>query len=277
LGKWNDILSRDLGVQTAELQSATAAQAVPFGPTHFESGCGFKVRGVRVVRTVQRDIGVEVLGTEGNVIRLIGCSQGANVLLVLDNGFGVVVPALHNFIAGLTFKEGQLRDVSYEPSANSPRWNEYSARAKELRSLHASIAASVALGVFRLDEQGGLALARRMQFAKGVDPSLALYAAYAYDGLQRRDLVDEMRGYMESDLGLTFFDIALLSTRPKIGRILPPFPMLSQGWALLSAYRAELPASLRGIEQRRLPSPWTLFNAAGVDMLERAILSGEIR
>jgi hypothetical protein len=277
LGKWNEILGRDLGAQTAELQSATAAQVVPFGPMHFESGCGFKVRGARVVRTVQRDIGVEVLGTEGNVIRVIGCSQGANVLLVLENGFGVVVPALHNFIAGLTFKEGQLTDVSHEPSANSPRWNEYSARAKELRSLHASIAVSVALGVFRLDEQGGFALARRMQFAKGVDPSLALYAAYAYDGLQRRDLVDEMREYMESDLGLTFFDIALLSTCPMIGRILPPFPMLSQGWALLSAYRAELPASLRGIEQHRLPSPWTIFNPGGVDMLERAILSGEIR
>jgi Caspase domain len=276
LGKWNEILGRDLGAQTAVLQRATAAQAVPFGPMHFETGCGFKVRGARVVRTVQRNIGVELLGTEGNVIRVIGTSPGASVLLVLENGFGVVIPALPSFIAGLTFEEGQFMDVSYEPSENSPLWNEYSARAEELRSLRASIAASAALGVFRLDEQGGLALARRMQLAKGVDPSLALYAAYAYDGLQRRDLVDEMRGYMESDLGLTFFDIALLSTRPKTGRILPPFPMLSKGWALLSAYRAELPASLLGIEQRRLPSPWTLFNPAGVEMIERAILSGEI-
>jgi len=82
---------------------------------------------------------------------------------------------------------------------------------------------------------------------------------------------------MGNDLGLTFFDVALLSTGPRTGRILPSFPMLSQGWALLSAYRAEVPAPLRGIEQRRLPSPWTLFNPTGVDMLERAILSGEIR
>jgi hypothetical protein len=281
LTTWNEILGRDLGAQTAVLQSATAAQAMPFGPMHFETGCGFKVRGARVVRTVQRDIGVELLGSEGNVIRVTGCADFPhpvlNVLLVLDNGSGVVVPALRDFIAGLTFEEGQLMDVNYEPSENSPRWNEYLARAEELRSVRASIAASTALGVFRLDEQGGLALARRMQFGKGIDPSLALYAAYAYDGLQRRDLVDEMRGYLESDLGLTFFDIALLSTRPKTGRILPPFPLLSQGWALLSAYRAELPASLRGIEQYRLPSPWTLFSQAGVDMIERAILSGEIR
>jgi hypothetical protein len=277
LGKWNEILGRDLGAQTAVLQRATAAQAVSFGRMHFESRSGFKVHGARVVRTVQRDIDVEILGSEGNTIRVNDRSQGANVLLVLENGSGVVVPALRDFIAGLTFEEGQLMGANYEPSDNSPRWNEYSARAEELRSLRASIAASTALGVFRLDEQDGLALAKRMQFAKGVDPSLALYAAYAYDSLQRRDLVDEMRAYMESDLGLTFFDISLLSTRPRSGRILPPFPMLSQGWALLSAYRAELPASLRGIERRRLASPWTLFNPAGVDVLERAIRSGEIR
>ena len=277
LGELHEILGRDLGAQTAVLQRATAAQMVPFGRVHFETWCGIKVRGARVTRTVQRDKSVEILGSEGDTIRVGNRSQNANVLLVLDNGCGVVVPALRDFIAGLTFEEGQLVDVSYEPSDNSPRWNEYSARAEELRSLRASIAASAALGVFRLDEQGGLALAKRVQFAKGFDPSLALYAACACDTLQRRDLVDEMRRYMEADLGLTFFDIALLSTGPKTGLILPPFPMVSQNWALLSAYGADLPTSLRGIEPRRLPSPWTLFNPAGVDTLERAIRSGEIQ
>jgi hypothetical protein len=115
-----------------------------------------------------------------------------------------------------------------------------------------------------------------MQYAKGVDPSLALYAAYVYDSLQRRDLIDEMRSYMEADLGLVFFDIALLSRAPIRGRFVPPFPMLSQGWALLSAYRAQLPPSLHGIEQCRLPSLWTMFNGKGVAMLRKAILSGGI-
>jgi hypothetical protein len=196
---------------------------------------------------------------------------------VLVNGCGVVVPALPDFIAALSFEGGQLVDVSYEPSENSWRWSEYSRRAEELRSLRASIAASAALGVFRLNEEGGVTLARQMQYAKGIDPSLALYAAYAYDSLQRRDLIDEMRVFMESDLGLSFFDVVLLSKGPNTGRFIPPFPMLSQGWALLSAYRAELPSSLGGIEQLRVPSLWTLFNQTGVAMVENAILSGGIR
>jgi hypothetical protein len=279
LRKWKDMLSLDVGShETALLQSAVANQAAPFGPMHFETQCGFKVRGARVVRTVQRDVGVELLGTEGNVIRVNGVTpQGSNVLLVLENDSGVVIPSLPDFIAALSFEGDQLVDVTYEPSENSSRWGEYADRAEELRSIRASIAASAALGVFRLNEKGQLDLARRMQLAKGIDPSLALYAAYAYDSLQRRDLIDEMRAFMVGDIGLTFFDVVLLSSGPKTGRIVPPFPMLSQGWALLSAYRVELPPSLRGIEQLRVPSLWTLFDKTGVAMVEAAILSGGIR
>jgi hypothetical protein len=86
-----------------------------------------------------------------------------------------------------------------------------------------------------------------------------------------------MRAFMVSDLGLTFFDIALLSGGPKQQRVTPPFPMLSQGWPLLPAYGVELPRNVRGIAQHRLPSLWTLFAKGGVAMLEAALLSGEIQ
>jgi hypothetical protein len=278
LGKWNDLLSRNLGKEVSVLQRSVVSQAAPFGPQHFETQCGVKIRGGRVVRTVQSGIGAELLGNEGNIVRLNGVPRGGSlVLLVFENGLGAVVPAIPEFIAALTLEDGQLVDVSYEPSDNSWRSNEYQARASDLRSLRSTISASAAFGVFRLDEDGGLALARKMQYAKGIDPSLALYAAYAYDSLQRRDLINEMRGYLESDLDLTFFDISLLSGGPAPAHALPPFPMLSQGWPLLSAYRAELPNSLKGIEVLRVPSLWTLFNPAGVVKIERAILSGEIR
>ncbi len=278
LGKWNDLLNRSLGKESSVLQRSVVSQAVSFGPQHFETQCGFKIRGGRVLRTVQFGIGAELLGNEGSIVRLNGVPRGGSlVLLVFENGFGAAVPAIPEYIAALTLDNGQLVDVSYEPSDNSWRSNEYRERSSELRSLRSTISASAAFGVFRLDEDGGLALARRMQYAKGIDPSLALYAAYAYDSLQRRDLIDEMRRYLMGDLDLLFFDISLLSGRPAPARVLPPFPMLSQGWSLLSAYRAELPNSLRGIEVLRVPSLWTLFNPAGVTKIERTILSGELR
>ena len=235
LGTWRDVLTlKGRDDETESLKEGIVAQATLFGPTHFETGCGFKVRGARMARAIcfKPDIEVELLGSEGDIIRISGSLRPtASVLLVLENGLGIVAPALPDFIGAFSFDGDQLVNLSYEPSENSGRWADYAARAEELRSLRASIAASARLGVFRLDEEGQLALARRMQFAKSIDPSLALYAAYSYDGLQRRDLIDEMRSFLQADLGMAFFDIALLSSAgAKEWRFGPPFPMLSQGW-----------------------------------------------
>ncbi len=277
-GKWSDLLTRNLGSDVELLQGSVAIQAETFGPQHFETQCGIKIRGARVERTVQRGIGADLLGSEGQLVRVSGVPQGGSLLLlVLENGSGALIPSIPEFIAALTFKDGQLLDVSYEPSDNSWRAAEYQARASELRTLRATISASAAYGAFRLNDEDALSLAIKMQYANGVDPSLALYAAYAYDDLQQRDLISEMHGYMQADLGLSFFDIALLSGRPRLGRSLPPYPMLSQGWALLSAYGAQLPSALDGISRLRLPSLWTLFNPEGVYKVEQAILSEEIR
>jgi hypothetical protein len=277
-GKWSDLLTRNLGSDVELLQGSVAIQAETFGPQHFETQCGIKIRGARVERTVQTGIGAELLGSDGQLVRLSGVPQGGSLLLlVLDNGSGALIPAIPEFIAALSFQDGQLLDVSYEPTENSWRAAEYQARASELRTLRATISASADYGVFRLTDEDALSLAKMMQYAKGVDPSLALYAAYAYVNLLRRDLICEMHSFMQADLGLSFFDIAFLSRGAGSVRSLPPFPMLSQGWALLSAYGARLPSSLDGIDLLRVPSLWTLFNREGVHRIEQAIHSEEIR
>lgn len=120
-----------------------------------------------------------------------------------------------------------------------------------------------------------------MQFAKGIDLSMALYTAYAYHDLQRRDLIKSMQSYLRGDLGWAFFDISLLSGdlsgALREHRVLPPFPMLSQGWPLLSAFRIRLPGSLQQLQQHLLPTLWTMFDQGGVAVLATAINSGEIR
>ena len=47
----------------------------------------------------------------------------ASVLLMFDTEVGTVLPAVPGFVAGLTFNEGELLDVAYEPSINSFRWD----------------------------------------------------------------------------------------------------------------------------------------------------------
>jgi hypothetical protein len=193
-----------------------------------------------------------------------------------------VLPAIPGFITGLTVQDGELVDVAYEPSDNSWRWNDYQHRASEIRALRSIVGASMTRGVFRLERDDALEIARRMQYAKGIDPSLAIYAAYAYHDLQRKDLIREMAGYLSSDLGAPLFDVAFLA-RILDGRkvrdfdLISAFPLLSQGWALLNAYRVSLPANLDGLYARMVPSLWTMFDNRGVEQIANALRSGEIR
>ncbi|MGH8474030.1 MAG: hypothetical protein ACREVJ_16635, partial [Gammaproteobacteria bacterium] len=116
------------------------------------------------------------------------------------------------YLAALTFDEGELVDVSFEPSANSPFWADYAARADEIRALRGVAASASRQGRFRLDHvEDPLSIARKMQVAKGIDPTLAVYAAYAYYDLQEIERIRGMAAYLRDNLfGATLFDVALL-------------------------------------------------------------------
>jgi hypothetical protein len=205
------------------------------------------------------------------------------VLLVLDGGAGVLLPAIPEFLCALSFDDDELVDVAYEPSDNTWRWGEFNHRSAELRSLRAIASSAMARGSFKLEGDDALAIARRMQLAKGVDPSLAVYAAYAYHDLQRRDLLRQMASYMQGDLGAALFDVALLARsldKRKPGSDVPVLgavPLLSQGWPLLRAFDVKMPAESAALEGMRLPSLWTMFDATGVQHIRNAFSNGSIR
>lgn len=270
--------------EAALLVNSYARGAVEFGPKHFESRCGLKLRGARVATVYSTNAAPEILDPQDTIIRVESIvGPAANVVITLTDGTGVVVPAIPEFIAALSFEGGELEDVSYEPSDNSWRWQEMQSRANELRQLRALIASSAKLGVFRLEREDAPELARRMQYAKGIDPTMALYAAYAYHDQQKRQRIEEMQSYLRGDLNLRFFDIALLArglADKQAGAdrdVFPFFPLLSQGWALLSANRVKLPSKLTGLERHLVPSLWTQFDARGIEMIRAAMQAQEVR
>jgi hypothetical protein len=122
----------------------------------------------------------------------------------------------------------------------------------------------------------------QMQVAKGIDPTMAIYAAYAYDDLQLVERIRTMQDVLAGDLNLRWFDVSLLA-RSLLGkaidrdsRVLPFVPLLSQGWALLPAHRVRLHPLLDGLQATMKPSLWSLYDARGVEMLERALASGDV-
>jgi hypothetical protein len=109
-----------------------------------------------------------------------------------------------------------------------------------------------------------------------------VYAAYAYHDLQRQDLLREMASYLAADLGAPLFDVALLARQldrqPATDwQVISPMPLLSQGWALLNAYRVRLAKELTGLDQRLASSLWTLLLPDGVQQVRAALASGAIR
>jgi hypothetical protein len=187
------------------------------------------------------------------------------------------------FLVALTFDDGELVDVAYEPSKNTWRWDLYKDHVDEVRALRAVAAASSRHGRFRLDDQDAIKVAQKMQYAKGIDPTLAVYAAYAYHDLQALDRIRHMSGYQRGDIGVVFFDLALLSRaliKKAIGPnddIVPFVPLLSQGWALLKAHDVKLHRALGGIESTMRESLWSLYNVTGLEMLKNALHTKEVR
>lgn len=267
------------------LARSTEQLSQPFGPMHFETECGIKVRGARIAGFDAPNVKAELLGHDGQLLRVTHIDSPSSVLLQFDHGCATLIPVIPEFMAALTFDDDgrRLVDVAYEPSDNTWRWNRFRARAEEVRALRAVAASSTRLGRFRLDQANGIAVAQRMQYAKGIDPTLAIYAGYAYHDLQELERIRDMSGFLQNDIGVTLFDLALLG-RTLVGksvqppdRIVPFTPLLSQGWSLLRANRVRMHPALEGLEYDVLDSLWSLYDESGWRKLLRALKTGEVR
>ena len=256
----------------------------PFGPDHFETQCGIKVRGTRIIDYSAHGADYELLGSGGEILRVNLLDRpAASVILRFDGDFGTVLPVIRGFVTAVTVIGEELVDVAYEPSVNTNRWNEYANRATEIRWLRAVAAVATQQSRFRIEKADAMGIAKKMQYAKSLDPSLALYAAYAYHDLQDIERIREMSNYLRADIGVTLFDIALLS-RVLTGKtissslgVVPFVPLLAQGWSLLGANQVRLHPALNGIERTMLDSVWSLFNSTGLDMLQRALQTGDVQ
>ena len=267
-----------------EFAGTFAQTAAPFDAAPGGDGleCRFAVRGALFVQAFASAAEMVAPRPPGPVLSTqVTDGPSASVLLTFDNGTSTVLPAIPGFTCSLTFEHGELVDVGYEPSINTGRWHEFEHRADELRTLRALAAASTRDGVFRLQGDNALQLAQRMQYAKMIDPAMAIYAAYAYHDLMRKDLIRDMIGFLHADLQAVFFDLALLAgdlRSEMVGRdpqIMGCAPLLSQGWSQLSAYRVGFPA--QGLQGALLDSPWTLFNNDGAELVRHSIAEGVVR
>jgi hypothetical protein len=257
---------------------------------HFETKTGFSVTGARVISANSPHFAAEVLGTE--FVRLQPEDDGApsvSVLIQFEGGNGTVLPGLRGYIGHIFVDQGAVTNVNYVPSTNNVgRWREYQAVQAHVEALRAAVAAAAGLGVFRIDRREAEPFADKIRELKVFDPTLGLYAAYAYASAGLEADVGSVLQSMRRDLNAELFDVAMLARRgvhphevgpndPDPLAIVPFCPMLRQGWSLLQVCEAGLPDAVRQAQNWLLPALWSTFAPEGVELLRQAMLRGDFR
>lgn len=258
------------------------------------SDCGFTVRGARISRIIAPPnvkASFENVGTLSHEV-LVRVDLGADarassIGLQFIDGSGTVLAALRGFVGDVVVGPTGVTNVSYFPTKSNKAFADYTSQRQRVERLHSVVATSARFGVYRVEgtqegkERAALNVDGGVRLLKQVDPTLALYAAYAYSDAGLTARINALRLDMRASLGVELFDVAMLSNwligKNPDASVVPFAPMLSQGWSLLGVKGVRLNEDLALLRQHLQNSLWLTLSKRGVEVAERVILGGKRR
>jgi hypothetical protein len=249
---------------------------------------GFNVYGTRVryVRSTGSDSHCEVWKENGAFQIRVGPeyrhgspTEPRAAILRLGDGSGMVLSVLPGFIGTLVFDRKRVVTVNYAPSRGTASHRMYNRIAPDIEERRAFVATAAKHGSFRLDREAADGTAAYLRSMKKFDPTLGLYAAYAYAQAGNNDGVLSVFDYMRMEPEPVFFDVGMLAVQrnkklPQSLHFAPWMPMLTQGWMLLGTFEGLMPNVLKEARKHLIPGLWTTFSTEGMDVLEEAIFGG---
>lgn len=259
---------------------------------------GIAVYGARIARAVavpSLDVGLpsDLPGQASPSSLLspdLGERRAATLVVQFDNGMGAPIAALRNFGAHVTVGEGGITDLRYTPVRDSDAWYEFDSERQRLTELRALVREASRKGVLGFDgnDEERKAAAGRMadqiRMLKGIDPTLGIYAAYAYDAALLSDQVKSVAQILQDNLSVRLFDPELLAWALVDGPVatgesgvFPFCPVLRQGWELLRVKQARLAEAVLAARPHLLTSFITTFSTPGVEVIADAVERGELQ
>lgn len=211
-----------------------------------------------------------------------------SVIVIFRSRTMTVLPIMPGYVGTVQVQDGRVHAVSLDFStgyALSPR------RAGVLEQKRAIAAALASGGKLRtLAGSEASDLANFFRVDKRIDPTLGVYASYAY-ALANNDegaasVFRHFRSYQQDPLGFppapTPFDSALLAgafngTGEAPNATIGPFcPMMSLGWSLLDSYadQSKFPQVVLDAGKRRLNAEWSTFSLNDSATLIEAFTTG---
>jgi hypothetical protein len=274
---------KSTGFETIKQEVIDSFDAAKIWRQFGNASTGFVIVRKRVLEVAVHPGNRATLNTVGDqtlVFIEIGNGKTAcSVAVRFDDGTGTVLAALKDYVGTVATSTVAVTNVGYDP--------EYAVGEPEvyIAGLRATTAAAFKSGVLRFQgsqkereqqaEQFG-DIARR---GKSIDPSLGVYAAYAFDEASLPEKVSSVRLYMADGLRADIFDVAMLDGKwaangaaPK--DIVPFCPVLGIGWSYLNSSNVELPEVVSNAKRYLMSSPWTAFEKEGMDLLITALREG---
>ncbi len=252
------------------------------GRESFETQTGFTIVGNEIADVVvSNDIRERFFENNREQIRIYQDEFVSSALIVLRNGQSIPVAILKGYIGTLVFDKNRLLTINYTPSRNSYKYHDFKENEKEIKFVRAFIASAANEGFdyqktfenefnkdgrMRYDNPGSF-----LRREKSLDPSLGLYAVYAYMQAGKINDVKSVYRYMREESDNMLFDIAMLSGKLKIenNRLAPFCPMLSLGWAYRKRFEEYLHPQLMEASNFLVPNLWTTFDQNGTELVIR--------
>ena len=257
------------------------------GRESFETRTGFTVIGAPVTDAIvtrsKSDLFQEANAYQVRVHKDESSGRARSTLIKFGNGNCIVLAVLPGFIGTVVVEDERVVNVNYTPARYTPRYDEYSAVADEIEKRRAFVAVAARHGSFRIEREKAAEYANYLRMLKSFDPTLGLYAAYAYAQVGEFEQVESVYRYMSYEPEPILFDVALLANKlpesyssDDYRNIAPFCPMLTQGWALIEPSRDKIPEVIFQAGRHLVPSLWTTFRPEAADLLWSAIEKGEL-
>lgn len=275
LMKGGNIPTTDMPDRAREIVSSVHRRCAELPSLSLETQCGVRLHGGRAVGAFSTKTQIR-WSMEGKILQASPKSSDTYTLLVLEDGTGLAIPLLPEFIAEVHINNSQVEHISYEAYHTSPFYDTNPKNRIAQRYLREFLGKTIELGILHPSRETLTKLTNHSMMTIMPDPVLLLYLAYA---LNDKGMFDQLKQLLIDNQVEPLFDVKLVACMPserleKLGNLSSKIPLLARGWSSLPYHQlGNIATDMESLSQMRKPSLWTHFTAAAVPILQQELFS----
>lgn len=249
------------------------------GKSSFETETGFTIIGTNIIDVFLN--GYFDIFREGHKthIRVFTNYNPLTAIIILKNGHSVPVAILKGYVGTLIFEKNRLLTVNYTPSRNTRKYEIFKQNEDGINFVRSFVASAANEGfnysqTFKNEftSDGYLNFSNAGSYLrqeKAIDPSLGLYAVYAYRQEGNKKDVKSVYRAMRAEADNMLFDVAMLAQKlSRENQRLAPFcPMIALGWAYRQSFEQYLDPIIIEASNFMVPGLWTTFDKRGTEIV----------